>query len=93
MSLFLKQLRNLLAVAILLTIPAFAICAMTTRGTPNSANVTLADNDDPIRNGLAVVHRSVPIQAKIESAFDIIPEAVLLIDWVFTGKGQPSPYG
>jgi hypothetical protein len=88
-----KRLRAFLAVAVVLAIPAYAICAMTTSGAAGTVNVTLADSDDPIGNGLHIVNQSVRTQPNVEANFDFIPRAVFLIDWVFTNKGQPSPYG
>jgi anti-sigma-K factor RskA len=88
---FWKWGRTLLAAVTVLAIPVYAICALTTRAAP-SANVALADSDDPIASGLRVMQRSDRTQFRVPAANDAAPQVVELTDWVFTSKGNPSPY-
>jgi hypothetical protein len=92
MNSLLNRLRSILAAAIMLTIPSYAIYSLATTAAPRIGNVSLMASDDPIGNGLRIVHRSVRTQTPDAATNGDGAQSVELIDWVFTGKGNPSQY-
>jgi hypothetical protein len=87
---FLKHARTLFVAAIVLAIPAYAVFSVVS-GTL-FATVALADEDDPISNGLNIVHRRANRPLVNASKAGDESDVVLLEDWVFTDKGSQSPY-
>jgi hypothetical protein len=89
----LKHARTLFAAAMVLAIPAYAIFSMTPGVGARSANVALADEDDPIRNGLNIIARPPAGHPQLDAGkTGGDSDVILLTDWVFTAKGKPSPY-
>ena len=86
-----KHAQTLLVTAIVLVIPVYALYALTP-GLMRSANVALADEDDPIGNGLSIVHRRAYRPYVEASKAGTESDVTLLNDWVFTDKGNQSPY-
>jgi hypothetical protein len=88
-----QTLRTALAAAIVLSIPAYAVCSLLPRAASRPGSVALAEKDDPIWNGLRIVHqvpashdeRHTPVVSRAETA-------EVLTEWTFTTKGKPSPY-
>jgi hypothetical protein len=87
---FLKHARTLFVAVIVFAIPAYAIFSLVA-GFTRSANVAIAGEDDPIRNGLNIVNRrAYRPQADASKAGQ--SDVVLLEDFVFTDKTNQSPY-
>jgi hypothetical protein len=84
----------MLATAVLLSVPAFAVCSLVHGGASRTPDVELARGDDPIRNGLRIVDApEAALAAPATRRNDA--DAVLVTDWMFTDgghKGKPSPY-
>jgi hypothetical protein len=84
----LKWLRTSFAAAVVLAVPAYAVSTML----PGSATATLAESDDPLRNGLRIVDPPVGARSKGTGVTANGDAEVELSDWTFTGKSQSSPY-
>jgi hypothetical protein len=83
-----RRLRGALAAALVLSVPAFAVSALTTgAGTPA---VAIAAEDDAYACGIAKVpaEQAAPADAPNRDGADAV---VLLQNWVYTGKPHPSP--
>jgi hypothetical protein len=87
---FLKHARTLFVAAIVLAIPVYAV--FTVASGTLFATVALADEDDPISNGLKIVNRRTARPQANASKAGGESDVVLLEDWVFTDKGNQSPY-
>ncbi len=86
-----KHARTLLVTAIVLAIPVYAVYSLAP-AMKQSANVAIADEDDPIGNGLSIVHRrAYQPQADASKVGNESDESVLR-DFVHTDKGSQSPY-
>jgi hypothetical protein len=83
--------RTVVAAAVLLALPTYAVCSLLGGAPASAGEVVLADGDDTVHFGLGVVTPPVGSEAnatKTTTDSDI----VLLTDWTFTSKGSPSPY-
>jgi hypothetical protein len=87
-SRFLKLAQTVFAGAVVLALPAYAVCSLAVR--PIASDLEIARADDPIRNGFRVVER--PASATTTQRSQRSVEEVTLSDWVFTSKGNTSPY-
>lgn len=93
MMTLLGYLRTCLVVGIMLAIPAYAVYSLTAGRAAAQVNVALADEDDPIHNGLRIVDRPVKTHPQLDSVkIGADADMVFLPDYVFTNKGKPSPY-
>ncbi len=86
-----KHARTLLVTAMVLAIPVYALYALTP-DLIRSTNVALADEDDPIGNGMSIVHRRAYHPYVEASRAGNESDVSMLNDWVFTDKGNQSPY-
>jgi hypothetical protein len=84
--------RTLLAAAVVLAVPAYAVCSLMPGAAPRTGQVALADSDDPIRNGLRIITQSSARAEQSVPQIDRGPQVELLTQWTFTDKGKPSPY-
>jgi hypothetical protein len=83
-----RRLRGVLAAALVLSVPAFAVSALTTTaGTPA---VPIAAEDDAFACGIAKAPAEQPAPAAVRNSDDA-DATVLLQNWVYTGKPHPSP--
>jgi hypothetical protein len=88
-----KYARGCCAAAVLFAIPAYAFYSVAPQIAARPASVALADEDDPIRNGMNIVERPTAASPRAEAARSgTDSDLILLTDWVFTSKGKPSPY-
>jgi hypothetical protein len=88
MTLF-PKIRRLLAAAVLLAVPAFAVGSLVLGGV-RAATVAL-DADDPIAAGCRVLAPQEPAAAPVVALADA-EEEVVATAWVFASKGNPSPW-
>jgi hypothetical protein len=86
-----RHARTLFVTAMVLAIPVYALYALTP-GLMRSTNVALADEDDPIGNGMSIVHRRAYQPYVDASKAGNESDVKLLKDWVYTDKGNQSPY-
>ena len=88
----LKLVQTLLASAVVLSVPAFAVCTLLP-GAARPGYVELADGDDPIHHGLRIVNQASPSRPEPSlSRAGQGTDEILLSEWSFTAKGKPSPY-
>ena len=82
--------RTTLAIVVLLSVPAFSVCSLIHWSTAATPQPDLAAEDDPIRNGLRSV--DAPDAPRAAPTTRAASDEVVVKDWVFMGKGKPSPY-
>jgi hypothetical protein len=79
--------------AVLLSLPAYAVCSLVTSGAVDGrAGVQLSQGDDPIRNGMRIVDSPAIAASPVASHPASSVEEVNVDTWKFTKKGKPSPY-
>jgi Bacterial Ig-like domain (group 3) len=88
----LRMIRPVLATAVVLAVPAFAVCSLLLGGTSAGATVELGA-DDPIRAGFRVTAPREPAVQHLAVAHQgDADEEVVPVVWVFSSKGNPSPW-
>jgi hypothetical protein len=84
-----RRLGGALAAALVLSVPALAVGALTTAA--GTASVAIAAEDNAYAYGVSVAkapaEQAAPPAPRTEGA----GSTVLLQDWVYTGKPHPSP--
>jgi hypothetical protein len=90
---FLKLLGGALAAATLLSVPAFALSALTPWGgaAAPEGRPAIAASDDAVLNGLRIVEAPVVAAAAQPAPAGEAPAETVLRDWQFTGRPVPSP--
>lgn len=89
----LRFCQTLLAAAVVLSVPAYAVCSLQHGAASRPGNVVLSDSDDPISNGLRIVDLPLPArpqEAAVKAGAD--KDVLLLTDWTYTDKSKPSAY-
>jgi hypothetical protein len=84
-----RRLGGGLAAALVLSVPAFAVGALTTSA--GAPAVPIAAEDDPIARGFRTAEAPREQAAAPARADDGAGSAVLLRNWAYTGKPHPSP--
>jgi hypothetical protein len=72
----------------------FAIVSLASDGSlfaPVGEPTALQRSDDPIHNGLHIMHTRSN-SPRLERTWNDESAVILLDNWVFTSKGKPSPY-
>src|SRR5437667_11929054 len=87
-----RRIRPVLAGAVILAVPAFALCSLMLGGTRGAAAVALGA-DDPIHAGLRVLAPREPAGQPLAVARSgDTEEEVIPSIWVFTDRGNASPW-
>ena len=85
-----RHTRIVLATVVLLSVPAYSVYSLVYAGAPAAPGAELAPGDDPVHNGLRIV--DAPDGARVAPAARGAGDEKLVKDWMFMGKGKPSPY-
>ena len=90
---FARSLGGLCAAALLLAVPVFAVRALTPGA--QVAGAAVAPADDVVANGLQIVDtaaaRTGAPRAQPRAEDEDQPAEVVLRNWTYTGKPNPSP--